>query len=119
LKAQARDRAAATEARALRYYEVRTAVDNGYAAFVLTNPYTWRDTAGQAELYKRWQKVEFHHPQIDDLVATLVPLLPDGKKLEDARTQAMALFAKNNNWDKNPEKAEVAPEKPPAKAEKR
>lgn len=111
LKSQLIQKTAETEAKALRYYEVRTSVDNTYAAFVLTNPYTWRDRAGQADYYKRWQKVEFHHPAIDNLIETLVPFLPDSKRLESTRAQAMALFAKNNNWDKNPDR-QAAPVPP-------
>jgi hypothetical protein len=118
LKAQLAQKIGETEAKALHYYEVRTAADNAYAAFVLTNPYTWRNIAGQADAYKRWQKVEFHHPAIDKLVETLVTFLPDPKRLESARSQAMALFAKNNNWDKNPEAQETPPAQTPSKAEK-
>jgi hypothetical protein len=102
LTEQARHLAAEAEAKALRYYQVRTAVDNAYAAFVLTTPYTWRDVDGQSEYYRRWQKVEFHHPAIDDLVARLASHLPDSVKLQKARAEAMALFARNNNWDKDP-----------------
>lgn len=102
LREQIRRLAAETEAKALRYYQVRTAVDNAYAAFVLTTPYTWRDVEGQSEYYRRWQQVEFHHPVIDDLVARLASRLADPDRLRKTRAEAMALFARNNNWDKDP-----------------
>jgi hypothetical protein len=102
LKTQLAQRKAEAAIKALRYYEVRRALDDAYAAFVLTNPYTWRNLEGQAAFYQRWQTVEFHHPRIDELIARLAALLPEPKQLERARSEAMAVFARNNNWDKNP-----------------
>lgn len=118
LKAQRDKKISETEVKALHYYEVRTQVDNAYAAFVLSNPFTWRDVDGETDYYQRWQKVEFEHPLIDQLMDRLVTYLPDAKRLETSRAAAMALFAKNDNWDKNPAKKAVAPESGAAKPEK-
>jgi hypothetical protein len=102
MKDQRAERAEDAGNRAARYYDVRMRLDQAYAEFVTTNPYTWRNLEGRQAFYDRWQTVEFHHPRIDELLARLLPLAPNRAKLEPLRAEAMALFARNNNWDKNP-----------------
>ena len=84
------------------YFELRKAIAGEFAAFVTSNPYLWEAMRGKEAYYKRWQVVEKHHPDVDELVNRLTVMLADSTALVAARSEAMDLVEQYNNWDKNP-----------------
>ncbi|MBI4081532.1 MAG: hypothetical protein HY423_02870 [Candidatus Lambdaproteobacteria bacterium] len=112
---------AAAETTFLGYYALRAKLDAEYAAFHETNHYRWLSAERQQGFYDHWKQVELHHPAIDELVGRFLPYLKDAAKLLAARSQAMELIRRNDNWDKDPSRptparpsAETAPVPAPA-----
>lgn len=99
-----------TGAKLVRYYELRRAIAGEYAAFTQGNRYLWADRAGKQAFYDDWKVVEFHHPQIDNLVSAFLGLANDASRVLDARTAAMDAITRHDNWARNPSK--VAEERP-------
>jgi hypothetical protein len=93
---------AAAEGEFVRYYGLRRALSDEYAAFVKSNPYRWVDRKGKEGYYDRWKVVEFHHPRIDGLVNTYLTHGRDGGPVLEARKAAMETITRNDNWGKHP-----------------
>ena len=109
LEASLVDRIAATEAKFHRYYRVRRELAVEFSTFLQTNYYSWRDLPGKQELFDQWKKVEFHHDRIDLLALKFMNHLKEKQKLDQARRMAMKVITSQNNWGKNPGRAQRTP----------
>ena len=122
LAAELKQRIAAADQDFRRYYALRHDISRDFAAFQQTNAYRWLRREAQQAHYRHWQRVERHHPEVEQVLGRLVALLENPRELLDARTRAMTLVERNNNWEKDPaRKPPPAPcgpgAQPPAKPE--
>ena len=94
--------AAAAEAEFVDYYRLRAEISDHYAEFTDSNLYHWQNPVRRQAYYDHWKKVEFHHPEIDNIHEALVIYLHDPTNLDQTRAEAFTIIDRNNNWDKNP-----------------
>ncbi|HKI96962.1 MAG TPA: hypothetical protein VKB51_00675 [bacterium] len=93
------------EGRFVKYYGLRKAISEEYVAFTQSNRYLWLDAQGRQDFYDKWKVVEYHHPRIDNMVATFLTFRDHDAKVMDARAAAMAVITKNDNWARDPSKS--------------
>lgn len=84
------------------YWDLRATIDIEFARFLDSNAFRWRDAAQQQAWFDQWKQVEFHHPRIDELHRGLAGQLADSGPIEQARTNAMAVIERLDNWSRNP-----------------
>lgn len=94
-----------TEAKLVRYYGLRKALSDEFAAFTQSNRWRWLDQAGKQAFYDDWKVVELHHPRIDQLVSAFIAHKRDAGKVLEARRAAMDTIARNDNWNRDPSRA--------------
>jgi hypothetical protein len=97
-----------SEMRFVHYYELRQALSDEFLAYTQSNPYLWMDRAGRQAVYDKWKVVEFHHPRIDEMVSDFLTYKEQGGKVLSARSAAMAVITRNDNWSRDPSRSSEA-----------
>ncbi|MFC1523395.1 hypothetical protein ACFL6N_01260 [Thermodesulfobacteriota bacterium] len=105
LEVQLADQKEATEIDLRSFYAKRLEISDLFAAFMLTNQYTWLDYSGKDEFFKIWQQVDELDRRAETEFLELAPYLYSPKELETARKETTDRIEFNNNEAKAPVEA--------------